>query len=432
MQRHGAERIYAKLLSANDNSKNQVYLGGDFGVLSVLPATDPLPGATGTRQEPIFKAGLNLQWLDDSGSRHTAPKAQLILYPQYPEVRMSGFLQGAEWAPRELMTQRTAGRLLVLGVGKGQTILAYVVPPQSTAAQEFQRAGGVTEVGVLVRLRTDRALEADPQKRLLDALCKISQKGWITPWRLGANGERHPCKGTNCVGVTLESELGITSNGRAEPDFDGWEVKAHTVSSFDSRAMSILTLMTPEPTTGFYVSHGVEAFVRKYGYRDKKGKPDRLNFGGVHRVGEESALTKLRLQLNGFDAETSTMTDAAGSLVLLDRKGEVAAGWDFAGLLAHWKRKHSRTAYVPAIKLAGASVKYAYSDTVALGVGTDYIRFLDGLATGAVYYDPGIKVENANTRPTTKRRSQFRIRGAQLSALYESFTRVRACGGARA
>ena len=44
---HGVRQILLKVLSPNDNSKNQVYLGGDFSVLHVLPAGDPVAGTSG-------------------------------------------------------------------------------------------------------------------------------------------------------------------------------------------------------------------------------------------------------------------------------------------------------------------------------------------------------------------------------------------------
>jgi hypothetical protein len=55
---------------------------------------------------------------------------------------------------------------------------------------------------------------------------------------------------------------------------------------------------------------------------------------------------------------------------------------------------------------------------VRLGIGTDILRFLDGVAQGAVYYDPGIKVEGTGSDRRAKRRSQFRIRSADLGRLY--------------
>jgi hypothetical protein len=52
--------------------------------------------------------------------------------------------------------------------------------------------------------------------------------------------------------------------------------------------------------------------------------------------------------------------------------------------------------------------------------GTDSLKLLAALAGGAVYYDPGIKLEHASTKPEVKRRSQFRVASKNISALYES------------
>ena len=86
-------------------------------------------------------------------------------------------------------------------------------------------------------------------------------------------------------GSTLEAELGVAANSVVGPDFLGYEVKQYKVRNF-SRPSSggPITLMTPEPTGGLYRDEGVEAFVRIYGYPDRSGRPDRINFGGVHRA----------------------------------------------------------------------------------------------------------------------------------------------------
>ncbi len=53
------------------------------------------------------------------------------------------------------------------------------------------------------------------------------------------------------------------------------------------------------------------------------------------------------------------------------------------------------------------------------------MRLLRALANGAVYYDPGIKLEQASTaNPTSKRRSQFRVASKNIVALYESVETV--------
>jgi hypothetical protein len=62
---------------------------------------------------------------------------------------------------------------------------------------------------------------------------------------------------------------------------------------------------------------------------------------------------------------------------------------------------------------------------VRLGIGTDFTHLLAAIASGSVYYDPGIKLENASTsRPRVKRRSQFRVRSIDLASLYQSLETV--------
>lgn len=113
-------------------------------------------------------------------------------------------------------------------------------------------------------------------------------------------------------------------------------MKQHAVANFARPDSGIaITLMTPEPTGGFYKERGVEAFVRKFGYPDKNQRPDRLNFGGIHRVGERQASTGLTTQLAGYDRARGRITDASGAIVLVSDAGELAAAWPFSGLLAH-------------------------------------------------------------------------------------------------
>jgi hypothetical protein len=62
---------------------------------------------------------------------------------------------------------------------------------------------------------------------------------------------------------------------------------------------------------------------------------------------------------------------------------------------------------------------------VRLAQRTDSLRLLGAFATGAVYYDPGIKLEGASTEtPTSKKRSQFRVASKNIAALYESVETV--------
>jgi hypothetical protein len=168
----------------------------------------------------------------------------------------------------------------------------------------------------------------------------------------------------------------------------------------------------------------VEAFIRKYGYPDKNDKPDRLNVGGIHRVGTRQPSTSLMMQLVGYDAVKRKVSDANGAVALVDEAGEVAAAWAFSGLLAHWSRKHTRAVYVPSMRRTEPTWQYAFGSQVRLAQGTDSLRLLAALASGAVYYDPGIKLEHVSTRPQVKRRSQFRIASKNIAALYETVETV--------
>lgn len=414
-------KVLVKRLAPNDNSKNQVYLGGSFETLNILPFMDIISEKPGDYVRTRFKAKLNFGWLTDDGEISLAPEAQLILYPKYPEVRFSGFLQGSPKPPSDLMTQRTDGRLLFLGISELPTIYGYVAPPDSMIANQFEKLGSLESVGVFKVLRTaPHTIVVDSRTQLLSELKRIHEAGWIKSKRLGRDQTILPCESSNCGGYTLEAELGVSPNGFAEPDYLGWEVKQFSAISFDKYHSSVITLMTPEPTGGYYKDHGPTEFVKKYGYLDKLGRADRMNFGGVYKVGTEQMTTKLMLHVAGFDGHSGRITDSEGTIALIDRQDNVAACWSFSSLLLHWNRKHSRAAYVPSIVKKDPVRSYSYGNKVILGMGTDFMLFLKEMTSGRLYYDPGIKLENLSTQPKLKRRSQFRIKSGNLLKLYHA------------
>jgi hypothetical protein len=219
-------------------------------------------------------------------------------------------------------------------------------------------------------------------------------------------------------------------------------------------------MMTPEPDGGFYKDADAESFIRKFGYADKNDKhdkPDRLNFGGRHVVGQRCPPTGLTMQLVGFNAATGKITDANGEIALVSDADEVAASWSFKKILEHWAHKHAKAVYVPSVRrevgtsrcdvpggkaagmlrpeygpgrpsgpsLPDVTRQYAYGHKVRLAQGTDSLRLLRAFATGAMYYDPGIKLENASTQKAkAKKRSQFRVASKNIGALYETVETV--------
>jgi hypothetical protein len=415
---NGCRQVYVKRLSANDNSKNQVYLAGSFDLLNIFPITQITTDSSGDWESERFKASLKFSWIGKDSNLYPAPKSQLILYPKYPEIRFSGFLIGCENPPSDLMTVRLADRLLFIGVSGNGTLIGYVSSPDSELTQEFNTIDGLTEYGVFKVITLPDSY--NNKLRLISELKRIHNLDWITSKRLDRDRNILPCRSSNCGGYTLEAELGITPNGYSEPDFLGWEVKQFAVSKFEKINSSIITLMTPEPTDGFYISSGAEAFIRKYGYKDKMGRSDRMNFGGIHKVDFRHPTTNLKMILDGFDTASGKIRNASGKIALIDDASNVAASWSYSTLILHWNRKHNQACYVPSLSEQGQTLKYKYGNNVILGEGTDFQLFLKQMSLGHIYYDPGIKMENASGKRKIKKRSQFRIKSQHLPKLYQN------------
>ena len=280
----GAITAFCKPLAENDNSKQQIYLGGSFDVVQIFPFHDI--EATENGKNSTYKAKLDFLWIDETHTEH-ATGAQLILYPQYPEVRLSGFLKNCKNAPSELMRPVPAdkrkfnngldGRVLFFAVTKDRQTLAFLAPAESSLANEIiQKLGDFEKQGVLFNIPLGKK---DSKIVLLEKLAEIRDFGWQQSVKLSKAGELKPYQAKNGGGYTLEALLGIIPNGRSEPDFMGWEIKGYSSDR--------VTLMTPEPTGGIYRENGVEVFVRKFG---KPTGNDTLYFTGLHKANKKITL----------------------------------------------------------------------------------------------------------------------------------------------
>lgn len=408
----GANQIFAKLLAGNDNSKNQPYLAkGDLSVLNMFPTGSFVESREG--KSPTFKAPFPLHWVTLDGGLERAPGSQLIVYPKYPEVRLSGFLRGTHSGPNALMSSRLPGRIMLLASTADHRVLGVVLHPDSEAASELNaRSKHFEKQGVLLVIPLIK--EGTSRDRLLSLLGRIHRGGWADPVRLTGHG-LVPCTGTNCGGCTLEALMGIAVNSTAGPDFDGWEIKGHLTRSFSRPSTGQVTLMTPAPTGGLYKQDPIE-FVRAFGYPDK-GDPNRTNFSSPHRVGVRNAKTGLTASLTGFDLGANTITEFGGRLVLSNDAGMEAAVWDFPSMMGKWTHKHAKAAFVPYMARTDPKKQYAYGHTIKLGEGTDFLLFLRELALGHVIYDPGIWIQGGKIG---RARSQFRVATRYVPSLYHS------------
>ena len=286
---------------------------------------------------------------------------------------------------------------------------------QLAQARSLERYGALTEI---------QFSGFDDKSTLLSELRRIHSLGWIHGKRLNKHGDQVPCDSRNCGGYTLETELGITPNGLAEPDYLGWEIKTYTVAAFSRLQSSVITLMTPEPDGGMYKELGPEAFIRQFGYPDVAGRLGRLNFGGVHIHDRPHPRTGLRMVLTDFDFKDNKILNAEGGLALVS-EDKCAASWSFRKLIEHWKKKHDKTAFLPNKVKKGPPRQYLYANLVQLGQGSKFEMFLNAFISGSLYYDPGIKLEDAPERPSKiKRRNQFRMRSRNLGSLYQRFEQV--------
>lgn len=396
----GIRRFFFKKLAENDNAKNQIYLGGSFDVLQVLPF-GKIEVEKGLKR-PVYKAPLDFWWINDCGNVAPASGAQLVLYPKYPEVRLSGFLRGCSTAPsgyfkevpKDERTGRPDGRFLILAP-LNRKVYAYLAVPKSLLAKELDSIG---YSGVFGEIETESIC-------IRDELIGLLKEAWLSnPHKLVkmySDGSIKPYSNRNAGGYTLEAFFGIRPNGSPNPDFKGWELK--------SLSGSVATLMTPQPDGGIYTELGNDEFVRRFGHPSTDG---RMYFTGKYTsLTETSGRT---LIIHGFDP-SGIITNEDG-FIGLQEKGVLLATWSFPHLIGHWNAKHNQACYIRYKKIDRVQNLINFRPEVLLCEGTNAIMFLQAVANGFVYLDPGCR-EN-------KARNQFRSSFSKVFTLYSSTDRL--------
>lgn len=424
----GCTQVLVKRLSSRqDNDKNQIYVGADLSEVASIPSGDVVasftrsnkPGAAG---ETKFTAPVDWVWIAPRGDS-AAPQAKLIFYPQYPEVRLSGLLQHSVDPPRSLYARtargQEAGRRLLIGLSPTQpTVWAMILPPEAIALDTIEEEMLLNVSGVFARWdltvaqHTDSTLEA-----LLDRLAEIHEMGLVPGQILQANGPV-PYSGMNAHGYTLEALCGVMPNGDAQPDYLGWELKAH-------RAGNSLTLFTPAPDGGFIANVPRIDFMRRYGrHRPASGnEPERWDFTGRHYFGRPNASTDLVLDIYGWDGAHGVQPD--GGVILLAPDGETTMLWSFERIMNLWKIKHSQTVYVPCMaEMVAGEKAFQFGDEVLLCTGTSFLHLLRGFAVQAVFYDPGLNIKweegVRGFRWKPHDRHQFRASLRNVGPLYDN------------
>lgn len=416
----GVRTAYLKHLSEKqDNSKNQIYLGGGLdGVTNLFPATvhvrsasESLTKRRSSSGTPKLEARLDFAWLGANGQRHDAPNTRIIDYFQYPEVRMSGFLKGCDDAPASLRRDEQADygkRILVMGTASDGKVVGIVLTerddPLVAAFPDLPVAG---TGGVLRVLNIDGDAGTPPAELLRAEISAIARGGWHASV-INRGGVITPFVGAQGGGYTLEALLGVAANGRKAPDRHGFEIKSFSGSR--------ISLMTPTPDGGYQGDNSFREFMARYGHAGVKDDGS-LRFTGLHRCGIVNARTGLGMRLTGFDRETDTFTDAADVRVELwsAETGDIAASWSLEKMANCWNAKHANALYIPfRDRVSENGLKeYQYTPRWLTGKGTDVWRLLRAINTGMVFYDPADTIY-ADGR--SKVRSQWRINVSDLPA----------------
>ena len=235
--KNGVNQIYVKELSEKqDNDKNQIYLGKDIRGFPGRIKERSRSNSKSKRKSDFGKNKvellLNFSWLDKNGKKYPAPNARIINYFQYPEIRLSGFLNGCSSAPDSLRRTRQhkyGKRFLCLGVNENNEILGLVInqleDPLGSTFPELP----TSSLSSIIKTHSIGYIDKNPRDLLINELKEIHLKGWHKSIRLSPDYTQPiPFNGGQGGGYTLEALLGIVSNSKKTPDKYGFEIKAYS------------------------------------------------------------------------------------------------------------------------------------------------------------------------------------------------------------
>lgn len=355
----GITELWFAIGVAQDNSKNQVRLASDPSDLQMFGPADPIAEKSTSRKKKartnVFHLALNLSWLDEDLNPVPAPRAQFVFYPQYPEVRFTGFLKGCRSAPSWLFDydQRAPGKIMIFGSkplkafnqgGPTREIFALTIPHDAQAAGWFRgRFASAEKIGKrLARIPIAPDSSTNTKIDLLKNLKKFRSE-WRRAMRMTKDGIFETKTGANnAAGLHLEYLFGVVSNSLPEPDYLDWELKARKVDKPNATlGSSRHTVFTPDPDGGAYVDMDLVDFVKKWGYKNENkqyaGKRYDLTASGMRIGVGHKRLPDMELRLSGYTSEKEF--DVDGALELVDHRDEtVAASWSFSRMLAHWQK----------------------------------------------------------------------------------------------
>jgi hypothetical protein len=427
----GCPQIFIKPLSKNqDNEKNQIYLGSTMEIFNVLPgivtvglASESLDKRLSKKGDPKLELSLDFSWLTED-SHCPAPKAKLINYFQYPEIRFSGFLSDCSDAPdalRRSHQDKYGQRVLLLGT-VGEKVFGLVLNSlENGDLSSLLMAPSWMDQNLIKVLSTSKN-----QTNFIDPELLIGELSQIVgiehpAQSLTTEGAQPlPWRGTQGAGYTLEALLGIARNGISAPDKYGFEVK--------STLSSPITVITTQPDGGVRSTSGLKKFLELFGWAGAKDDGS-LRFNGKHSPTGSTARSGLEMVVRFWNSSLGVPEGSHEPLVQLIQKKTlaVAAEWSFSKLGGSWSRKHAGAVYVEAKSIHKDAHKhpshYIFGPTVYVCRGTTPLKLIGAIDDGVVYLDSG---DRLHADGSAKSRTQWRMSYStkqplemQLRKLYE-------------
>ena len=431
----GVKQIFVKnpLAEKQDNEKNQIVLrsAGSTSIANLFPAKLELRSPSKSEKKRhsnpgIPKIGMNLdfRWLHAKGTSSVAPDAKIIVYPQYPEARFSGFLAACQSPPDALRRDNQAKygkRILILGANDdGVTFGLVVTELEDAVVSVFPDLPKFEPIPILQTHEIGTPVGSSLLGLLLSELKSISGKWHPSISLRPGDTTPIPFKGNQGAGFTLEALLNVPRNADKAPDKHGFELKSFKPSGK-------ISLMTPTADLGPEGEQSFRDFMAVYGWLGARGD-GRQVFNGTFRYrkpnkrrdGHHYMLDIHGYPLSDVEQDIYVMLSNADS-------DELVSGWSMKKLLDSWNKKHAAACYVEYERrnytggLPGHDAEYRFTGRLLVCHGTSIWRYLSAIADNYVYYDPGheITAKGAATVRPQWRVSVTKKIGETLGALYD-------------
>ena len=252
LQKHGCEIALIKKLTKNNNDKNQIYFHHDASILnSLFDMTFTERGESSSLTKKLSTPGKfipqalfnKFYWLSIEDTLHQAKNCKAIVYHQYPEARLSGFLTVDNEMPRSMSIEYTkenpsSVRYLLIGAtSTGKAIAIMLVDPSKVFERQFQKLPFYSSSKICRHIDLNHKTISNTEKLKKILIEKVADKT-LKGCRYNKQGETIPFTGTQVHGYTLEHACGIKPNSNKNGDIFGIELKCFTNKK--------LTLFTPE------------------------------------------------------------------------------------------------------------------------------------------------------------------------------------------